>query len=94
VAFEHIPVPRAPISPSVWLSSSDVSRWLRAKGFDVRGLRQRGGIKFDVMSRDVYSAAEKAAEIIDRVIIRVSLGTYHEIVPINRVLASKVPKPT
>jgi len=85
IAFEHSPVPKDPGSASLWLGSKDVSRWLRANGFDVRDLRQRGGIKFEVTSRDAYSAAENAAEVIDRLMTRVSLGTYYDIVPINRV---------
>ena len=85
VVFEHAPMPKPSAASSPWLTSKEVSVWLRTNGFDVRDLRQRGGVKLGITARDIFAAAESAAEIIDRLITRVSLGTYQRIVPINRV---------
>lgn len=85
VVFEHAPIPKTSATSSPWLTNKEVSVWLRANGFDVRDLRQRGGVKLEITARDIYAAAENAAEIIDRLKTRVSLGTYQRIVPINRV---------
>ncbi len=85
VAFEHASVPKSPSPQSAWLSNQEVSAWLRSNKFDVSGVRQRGGLKLNITARDVFSAAEKAAEEVDRLSARVSLGTYQKLVPINRV---------
>lgn len=85
VAFEQAPIPKTADPKSPWLTNTEVSEWLRANGFSVRDLRQGGGVKLQIEARDVFSAAEKAAEIIDRFMTRVSLGTYRRIVPIKKV---------
>jgi hypothetical protein len=93
VAFEQAPIPRTPDPASPWLTNTEVSLWLRAQGFAVRDLRQGGGVKLQIEARDVFSAAEKAAEIIDRFMTRVSLGTYRKIVPIKKVWVAGEAKP-
>jgi hypothetical protein len=85
VVFEHAPIPKTTAASSPWLTNKEASVWLRTNHFDVRDLRQRGGVKLEITARDKFAAAENAAEIIDRLITRVSLGTYQRIVPINRV---------
>src|SRR5260370_18328878 len=85
VAFEHAPAPKSPSPQSAWLTNQEVSAWLRSNKFDVSGVRQRGGLRLSVTARDVFSAAEKAAEEVDTLSARVSLGTYQKLVPINRV---------
>jgi hypothetical protein len=95
VAFESAPVPGNIPANSPWLNNQEVSKWLRRNGFDVRNLRQRGGVKIEMSARDVFSAAENVVEIIDRLIARVSLGTYKKIIPINSVwiAGEKAPVP-
>lgn len=85
VAFEHAPAPKTADPSSPWLTNQEVSKWLRTNGFSVKELRQRGGVRLHITARDVFSAAEKAAEIIDRFMTRVTLGTYRTIVPIKKV---------
>jgi hypothetical protein len=85
VAFEQAPAPKTVDPSSPWLTNKEVSHWLRSNGFPVKDVRQRGGVKLQINARDVFSAAEKAAEIIDRFMTRVSLGTYRTIVPIKKV---------
>ena len=95
VAFEHAPVSTEKSSSSLWLTNTEVSRWLRAHRFETSGLRQRGGLKLEITARDAFSAAENSVEIVDRLITRVSLGTYQRIVPINRlwIAGEKTPVP-
>lgn len=85
VAFEHASAPKSPSPDSAWLTNQEASAWLRSNKFDVSGVRQRGGLKLRVTARDVFSAAEKAAEAVDTLSARVSLGTYQKLVSINRV---------
>lgn len=93
VAFEQAPAPKTGDPSSPWLSNQEVSQWLRTNGFSVKEVRQRGGVNLQISARDVFSAAEKAAEIIDRFIMRVSLGTYRTIVPIRKVWVSGEKEP-
>jgi hypothetical protein len=88
VAFAHAPSIKASQQPPPhWLSNRDVSAWLRGQKFDVSGLRQRGGLTLKVEARDPLLVAEIAAEIIDRIITRVNLGSpsYNRLVPIEQV---------
>ena len=85
VAFSHAPMPKTKQESSPWLTNMEVSEWLKTHGFSVRDLRQRGGMKLGITARDIFSAAENAAEIVDGLVTRVSLGTYKTITPINSV---------
>jgi hypothetical protein len=92
VAFEHAPIPGMPI-PEGWLSNSDVSQWLRLHGFDVSGVRQRGGLRIQRAARDPRSAAEAAIELVERITSRSKLGSYKPIVPLNNVWVAGEPQP-
>jgi len=85
VAFTHAPIPKTKLEPSAWLTNTEVSEWLKAHSFSVRDLRQRGGMKLRINARDIFSAAETAAEIVDGLTTRVSLGTYKSLEPISTV---------
>jgi hypothetical protein len=85
IAFEHAPAPDPSAPPGNWLSNQQVSSWLRANGFDVSGIRQRGGLRFTLSSRDPLAAGELVAESVDRIISRVSLGSYRRLVPIDSI---------
>jgi hypothetical protein len=87
IGFEHAPPPYLvpPPKDSLWVSNTDLSIWLRANGFDVAGVRTRGGLKFKLKARDAKTAADIAAETVDRIVSRADLGTYRKVVPINSV---------
>jgi hypothetical protein len=88
VAFAQAPSLKVSQEPLPhWLSNRDVSAWLRQQKFDVSGLRQRGGLTLTLEARDPLLVAELAAEIIDRIITRVNLGSpsYNRLVPIEKV---------
>ena len=88
VAFEHAPKGVPSGKPKAeWLPNKEVSKWLSKHKFNVRGLRQRGGMKLLVEARDPLSAAELATETIDRLISRVSLGseTRNRLVPLPQI---------
>ena len=85
IAFEKVSVPNLGSLDSQWLDNQAVSTWLKSHNFDVSGVRQRGGLKTTIKARDVFAAAEKTAEDVDTLGARVSLGTYQQLVPINKV---------
>lgn len=58
-----------------WVEAKALSTRLRAEGFDTSGLRQKGGLAVRVTARDARSAVESAAEIVDRLISRIAVGT-------------------
>lgn len=93
VAFEKAPIPTAAPAKSPWISNQEVSKWLRANKFEVRDLRAKGGVRLTIIARDVFLATEKAAEAIDRLVTRISLGTYKEICPFPKVWIAGEPAP-
>jgi hypothetical protein len=92
VAFESIPKTKSGF-PSDWLDAPAVSLWLRKVGFDIAGVRQRGGLVFHVEARDGRAAADAAAEIIDNLAARASIATSGEFqfVPRAWVAGEKAP---
>jgi hypothetical protein len=85
VAFEHASASPTSGDSSNWMSNQDVSAWLKEKGFSVSGIRQRGGLKFNLSARDPLAAAEAVAETVERIISRVKLGSYKTLVPIDKI---------
>jgi hypothetical protein len=87
VGFATAPPPLMQPTPQncFWISNTDLSAWLRANGFEVTGVRTRGGLKFKVRARDAKTAADMVTETVDRIVSRASLGTYRKVVPIDRV---------
>lgn len=83
IAFESIPRTESGF-PAGWLTPPEVSQWLRAHGFEVRGVRQRGGVILRVRARDPVSATESATEILDKVAARVTVGASAELKHIGR----------
>jgi hypothetical protein len=67
------PPPKRIARPSQWREARDVSSWLAEHGFQT--MRQHGGLLLDLVDRDPYSAARQAADVVDRVLARVSVGT-------------------
>jgi hypothetical protein len=78
LVFEQAPSidPTAP-QPKDWLNSKEASEWLRASGFSVAGLRQKGALRLSVVARDSQSVVEVAAEAATRLISRVNLGSSY-----------------
>ncbi len=81
--------------PAQWMTNKAVSEWLRSHGFDVSGLRQRGGFRLSVTARDIQSVAETAAETASRLISRVNLGSpnYNRLSVMDQVWLRGEPKP-
>ncbi len=73
IAFESIPRTKSGF-PSGCLSAPEVSQWLRAHGFDVQGVRQKGGVILRVRARDPVGATDSATEIVDKMAARVTVG--------------------
>ena len=71
--------------PPEWRSPPDVSRWLRSNGIDVRDIRHDGGFLFSVPALDAGAAAERAAELIDRLVARATVGTKRQLKFLSRV---------
>ena len=73
VAFESMPEGRHGM-PGHWVENIKVSEWLHGHGFEVRNIRQNGGLWLKVQARDPASAVESAVEIVERIAARVSVG--------------------
>jgi len=93
VAFESMPKSKSGF-PTDWLDASSVSKWLRRSGFDITGVRQRGGLIFSVEARDGQAAADTVVEIIDNLAARASIATSDafQYVPRAWVAGEKVPR--
>jgi len=76
------PPPERIARPPQWRDARQVSHWLDEHGFGTRhqqGGRQHGGLLLDLEARDPYGAARQAADVVDRVLARVSVGTRHTV---------------
>src|SRR6266542_2969030 len=71
VPFEIEPQLKAE-RPAEWIGSGEASRWLRAAGH--RGVRQRGGFLLSFNSHGHEEAVDRAADVTDRFLARVSVG--------------------
>jgi len=94
--FTHAPATDpAKEQPVHWLTNKAASEWLRAQGFDVSGLRQRGGFRLSVTSRDLQGVADTAAETASRLISRINLGSsnYNRLALMDQVWVAGEPKP-
>ena len=95
VAFEGSTISLAE-SVHNWLDASILSATLQKTGFETKGVRQRGGMSIRVKAREARSAVELAAEIIDRFMARVTLGTRDsKLVPLPKawVIGEATPIP-
>jgi hypothetical protein len=61
--------------PESWLNSTEVSHWLKSRGFDVKDIRQKGGLLMRIPARDPNAAIEKARERLVSMAARVSVGS-------------------
>ena len=60
--------------PDGWLDASAVSHWLKTRAFDVKEIRQKGGILMRVPARDPHAAVESAREQLESMSGRVRVG--------------------
>jgi hypothetical protein len=67
------PPPGRIARPPEWKDASEVGEWLAENGFGRR--RQHGGLLLSLDARDPFGAAAQAADISDRVLARLSVGT-------------------
>ncbi|WP_375742279.1 hypothetical protein NR800_24010 [Corallococcus interemptor] len=63
--------------PREWCDAPTVSKWFLSNGFDAAHVRQSGGWLLPVHARDAFSAAERAAEMVEKVFARLLIGTGH-----------------
>lgn len=78
LVFEQAPpIDRSKPQPAQWVTSRQVSEWLRGNSFSVAGLRQKGGFLLSGSARDIHSVIETAAETASRLISRINLGSTH-----------------
>ena len=61
--------------PDGWLDASAVSHWLKTRAFDVKEIRQKGGILMRVPARDPHAAVESAREQLESMSGRVRVGS-------------------
>ena len=73
------------VPPNEWRSAPEVSHWLRRNGIDVRDIRHDGGLLFSVPALDAGAAAERAAELMDRLVSRTAVGTKRQLKFLDRV---------
>lgn len=71
IPFEK-PPPARIARPSEWRDAKEASTWLLTEGFGPR--RQHGGLLLSIDARDASSAASRAADVVDRLLARVSVG--------------------
>jgi hypothetical protein len=70
--FEQ-PPPKRIARPPEWRDAPEVSGWLRKCGFG--SSRQHGGLLLGIDAREPMGAAHQAADTVDRLLARVSVGT-------------------
>lgn len=64
--------------PPGWLDAPAVSHWLKARNFDVREIRQKGGILMQVPARDSSAAVDSARERLESLSARVRVGSTRQ----------------
>ena len=74
--FERPPAERI-ARPDEWQDASSVSKWLQENGHKAE--RQHGGLLLQIEARDPGSAADQAADVVDRLHARVRVGTRDSI---------------
>jgi hypothetical protein len=68
--------------PAGWHDASAVSHWLKARNFDVKDIRQKGGLLLQVAARDPNAAIEAARERLESISARVRVGSSRQFVPL------------
>jgi hypothetical protein len=66
--------------PAAWLDASAISHWLKSRNFDVKAIRQKGGILIRIPARDPNAAIELAREQLESMAARVRVGSSRQFV--------------
>jgi hypothetical protein len=64
--------------PPAWLDAPGVSHWLKSRGFDVKEIRQKGGILMRIPARDPNAAVDAARDQLESMAGRVRVGSSRE----------------
>jgi hypothetical protein len=90
IPFEK-PPPERIARPSEWRDASQTSAWLLTQGFEPR--RQHGGLLLNIQARDASGAASRAADVVDRLLARVSVGMRDTVRVSSSAYVRGVPSP-
>jgi len=74
IAFETAPKDPAGLPPR-WIDARTVSDWLKKHNFGTHGIRQEGGMLFQLPARDADSAVDAATELLDNFAARLEIST-------------------
>lgn len=74
IAFETAPKSPAGLPPR-WIDAAAVSAWLKQHGYGAHGVRQEGGMLFQISARDADAAVETSTELLDNFAARLALST-------------------
>ncbi len=66
--------------PAGWQDASAVSNWLKTRNFDVKEIRQKGGLLLHVAARDPNAAIETTREQLEGMSARVRVGSGRQFV--------------
>lgn len=61
--------------PTEWRSPEHVSAWFRANNFDVKEVRQDGGLLFGIEALDADAAVARVSELLDQLGARITIGS-------------------
>jgi hypothetical protein len=90
ILFEKPPAAKI-ARPSEWRDATAVGAWLGENGFSSK--RQHGGLLLQIEARDAGSAASRAADIVDRLQARVSVGMRDTVRVIPSAFVAGVAQP-
>ena len=64
--------------PAGWLDAAAVSQWLKSRNFDVKDIRQKGGVSIRILARDPNAAIESIRERLESMAARVRVGSNRQ----------------
>lgn len=64
--------------PAGWLDAAAVSQWLKSRDFDVKDIRQKGGVSIRILARDPNAAIESMRERLESMAARVRVGSNRQ----------------
>ena len=64
--------------PAEWLDATSVSHWLKLRNFDVKEIRQKGGMLMRIRARDPDVAVDSAREQLECMAARVRVGSSRD----------------
>jgi hypothetical protein len=79
--------------PSQWLDATRASAWLHTNGFSPAGMRLSGAFLFTIATRDPFSAAEQAGELLAGLQSRLNLTPLRALDPLGAGWIKGYPEP-